>query len=537
MAAGDVTAASGDEDGYNIQLKYNEQFQVNGLRNRKSRMITRKNRAFIADIAILISMSTIFPSCGSGPTPTPALPPAETPVPVVTAAPGPIPPFALYPGDFYFSVHGKQSFLLSRNPTGKTGEDFTTLLDWAYRGGSKVVRVHLTHGWWGDPWINTDWSVNEKWARDWEGFFDQARADGIFVIPVFGVWADWNDGKPADFHFWQYNPLNVDKGGPLATPTGLFRSDSSTQKHWIAWVRTLVNRWKGRENIAAWEIFSEINLASGAPGDTDAQGGVSVAAAVDFANTAAEMIRTADASRHPVTLSLAAGAPFTNEWAGFYELESLDFIEIHPYHDMLDRELVADVRQHLIRYNKPVMIGESGLWSMENKANAIIGIRHAVWAGLVSGAMNGRAFWGVDGYAFYDTDNRADALAFLLRFAAAELPVANFTNGVNFSGFKPLTSTFSSGVWGASVGNRNMVLGWYRGAGIEPPDWELPPVISGETVTLTVPGSAAGWRVDFYDTTTGTDIVGSTAAARKGDKVTITLPDLTDDIAFKMQAQ
>jgi hypothetical protein len=97
-----------------------------------------------------------------------------------------------------------------------------------------------------------------------------------------------------------------------------------------------------------------------------------------------------------------------------------------------------------------------------------------------------------------------------------------------------LTSTSSSGVWGAAVGNEKMVLGWYRDAKCEPPNWDLRPVLSKQTVTLTVAGSAANWQIDFYNTKTGTDIVSSTRGTRKDNKVTLTLPDFTDDIAFKM---
>jgi hypothetical protein len=56
-------------------------------------------------------------------------------------------------------------------------------------------------------------------------------------------------------------------------------------------------------------------------------------------------------------------------------------------------------------------------------------------------------------------------------------------------------------------------------------------------VTVSVPGSAGAWNVDFYSTETGTGLVASTTAAQVGDQVTIPLPDFTDDIAFKMYPQ
>ena len=496
-------------------------------------------------LSILILTCLILPGCTPKPTAVPIstatsiptiLSPTDTALPSLTASAThlPLPPISLKPGDNYFTQAGQPTFILTRNITGKTQADFSTLLEWAHQGGTRIIRIHIITGW-GVPCINPDWSVNETWARDWDGFFDQAQADGIFVMPVFGVWADWNDVRPVDvFHFWQYNPLNAANGGPLAVPTGLFQSGSDTQKHWMTWVQTLVKRWQGRQNIAAWEIFSEINLASGAPGDTDAKGAVSPSAALDFTNKAAAIIRAADTSHRPVTLSLAVGAPFTDEWANFYENNTLDFIEIHPYSDQLDRELIKDVRENLDRYNKPVMIGESGLWSMDTKPNATIGIEHAIWAGLVSGAMNGRALWSNDGYQIYSTNDRTLAFQFMQKYATAELPAARFISGIDFSGFKPLIASSSPVVWGAAIGNEKIILGWYRDASSEPPDWNLRQVVSKQTVTLTVTGSAASWKVDFYNTKDGTTVINSASISRNGNSLIILLPDFKDDIAFKL---
>ncbi len=318
---------------------------------------------------------------------------------------------------------------------------------------------------------------------------NQAQADGIYVIPVFGVWADWNNGKP-DYGspLWQYNPLNQVNGGPVKSPDELFQSGSDTQKHWMEWVKTLVDRWQGRENIAAWEIFSEINIASGAPGNTDAKGGVDEPTGVDFTDKAMAVIRTADLQHRAVTLSLAGVYSPNDKWAEYYKLDLLDFIEIHPYSDKLDRELIKQVREYMHKYQKPVMIGELGLWSMTHNENASIGIGHAIWAGLVSGAMNGRSLWDNDGYSIYSIQNRATAIQFMQGYATTELPVVNFTNGIDFSGFLPLNSKSSSGVWGAAIGNEKMVLGWYRDASSEPPNWNWRAVITKQSVVITVPG-------------------------------------------------
>ena len=107
-------------------------------------------------------------------------------------------------------------------------------------------------------------------------------------------------------------------------------------------------------------------------------------------------------------------------------------------------------------------------------------------------------------------------------------------NGVDFSGFQPLTSSSSSGIWGAAVGNEIIVLGWYRDATSEPPDWRMQAKVSKQTASITFPGTAAAWQVDFYDTKTGTKVTSSAAVTRTGNTIVIPLPDFQDDIAFKL---
>jgi hypothetical protein len=197
----------------------------------------------------------------------------------------------------------------------------------------------------------------------------------------------------------------------------------------------------------------------------------------------------------------------------------------------------------LANYHKPVLIGESGLSFLTPDSNpptlttadrADIGVKHAIWAAVVSGAMNGRALWWEDGVAIYFP---ALDLPFIRKYADAELPASNFVRDVNFAGFQPLTSSSGSGILGAAVGNDKSVIGWYRDATSEPPDWNLKPVISKQTVALTVPGSASTWKVDFYNTRDGTTVLSSVSVTRQGGTLTIPLPDFQDDIAFKMTAQ
>jgi hypothetical protein len=491
-------------------------------------------------LASLIVASFILTSCTPKPTAAPTQPPVPTagptdtampthtatqittPTQPPTATPVPFPALTLKPGDFYFSVDGQLSFIFSHNVAGYQQTHYATFLDWTKAGGSKFARIQLDSLGMG---FTSKGGVDPNWVAQWNQVFDKAEADGIYILPVFSGWFDWNAG--AGYSTWKSNPLNQANGGPAKTPAELFQKGSATQTLWLQWMQTLVQRWQGRKNILAWEIFSEVNLASG----------VSESAGIDFVNNAASTIRAADPSHRPVTASIAD----TGTWPNFYRNASIDFINIHPYPPFaqLDRTIVSEVRLSLARYNRSVLIGESGLSAetpdsnagkITASENAPLGIKHAVWAAVVSGAMNGRALYWEDSFGIYFPNL---GITWMQKYETEELPAVNFVNGIDFSGFLPLKSASSSGVWGAAVGNEKSVIGWFRDAGSEPPNWNLKPVVSKQTVTLTIPGTVANWRVDFYDTKNGTTMLSSAFVTRKGQTITIPLPDFQDDIAFK----
>jgi hypothetical protein len=440
-----------------------------------------------------------------------------------------LPEITLESGEMYFRINGKQSFLFSRNLAGYETSQYIQLIDLMKGGGSQLVRIQLDSMGTG---ITSQGEVDETWVKNWEDVFDKAAENGINILPVFSGWFDWNNGTP-DYGYstWASNAFNVAKGGPAASPDELFQSDSATQKLWFRWMKTLVERWSARENIAAWEIFSEVNIATGA---TESNG-------VAFIEQAARIIRNVDPRHRPITASLAD----VGEWPSFYRSEALDFLNVHPYpydpHIDLGSKVVNDIHAMRAKYNKPILIGESGLNASlpDSKSgsgvlpNARLGFKHAIWAEMVSGAMNGRSLYWEDSFAIFFPTLNWD---YLRRYADLERPAANFVKDVDFAGFQPLTIELPVGtkVWGAMLGNDKMVIGWFRDAGCKPPDWPLQPAIAGQTIAVVIPGSAAEWKIDFYDTGTGTDIISSSTTVRQGEKVFVLLPVFTDDIAFKM---
>ena len=72
-------------------------------------------------------------------------------------------------------------------------------------------------------------------------------------------------------------------------------------------------------------------------------------------------------------------------------------------------------------------------------ARAEVGIRHAIWAAVVSGAMNGRALWWQDGY---DQFEKVDLCR---HYQQAAAPAALFVRGIDFTGFAPVPATCPPG--------------------------------------------------------------------------------------------
>jgi hypothetical protein len=197
----------------------------------------------------------------------------------------------------------------------------------------------------------------------------------------------------------------------------------------------------------------------------------------------------------------------------------------------LDDLILSTVHERLKTYGKPVLIGESGLNSrpphgtLEVAPRAEIGIRHAIWATVVSGAMNGRALWWQDGYdQFENADLRR-------HYHEAAAPAATFVRGVDYTGFAPVPCVLSDGVKGAVIGNDRERLGWFRDVRCDPPDWPMKP-LSEQTVTVDAPGDS--WQVEFFDPVTGKS-TGENRLAVRDRRARIVLPKFQGSIAVRLK--
>lgn len=422
----------------------------------------------------------------------------------------------------YFTLDGKQKFLLGRNPFSRSEERFKRIFGWAAESGEKIVRIHLTNC---RRQSAKAGQIDESWVSFWENIFDLAAKNDLHVLPVFGVWANWNDGsKHKRWYAWHRNSYNAINGGPAKQPAELFQ-DTDCRRLYLQWLKMLVTRWHNRSNILGWEVFSELDLVPGATRDE----------AVDFAEHAAKVVRAADPKHRPVTASLAG----TNEWPELYNSNALDFIQTHPYaarsryKGRLDEQIISSVRQMLSRYGKPVFLGESGLDSrgarrpLNIAERAHVGIRHAIWASVVSGAMNGRMLWWEDGYGGGDD--------LITKYRHASVPVTHLLNeiDIDFSGFKPISLTKTDGLKGAAIGHDRLILSWFRDSRCEPPHWPIQ-TVADQVVTLKASGRESRWTAIMHNGITG-KIIDKISVNRYDNGLRIHLPPFEDSVVILLE--
>jgi len=447
------------------------------------------------------------------------------------ATPDPLPTLRLLPGESYFRLNGRPTFIFSRNIAGYSPDHFNVLAMAAHQGGAVLLRVGLDNVAMGGNkgyGYTSDGMILDRWSQDWEQFFYVAEANGLYVMPYFTGWMNWNT---TGYNTWADNPFNSANGGPAQAPTEIFKQDSPTQKLYLKWFKSLVERWQRHRNILAWELVSEVNLITY----------ISEPQGIYLVEQMAAAVREVDELHRPTTASLAD----MPGWSDFFRSDAVQFINYHPYpaDSRLDAHVLKEVPRWLAAYNKPLLIGESGLHyatpdSKEGRlvvaTNARIGLQHAVWAALVSGSMNGRALWWEDGYGVYFPRL---GLHWVMKYQDLEAPIAAFSRDIDMTGMRPIPDRTSAQLLGAALGSESMIIGWYRDAASEPPDWPTEAVISDQTVTLTVPSPAASWHVEFYDTRTGQPTGASVQAIASGGALTIELPEFNDDIAFKAYPQ
>ena len=120
--------------------------------------------------------------------------------------------FELRKGERYFRVDGTPAFVLGRNPVGVTPEAFAAHFEKAAAAGERFMRIHFTYSQAGEK----AGEIHPDMLKSWDAVLDAAEKHRLAVLPVLGVWADWNDGSHGEtWHSWEKNPFNAARNGPV----------------------------------------------------------------------------------------------------------------------------------------------------------------------------------------------------------------------------------------------------------------------------------------------------------------------------------
>jgi hypothetical protein len=414
-----------------------------------------------------------------------------------------------------------------RNISAPSSAEFVPLLRAARRAGSDAVRLQLTQGFGYDTLgIDAQGRVLPGWAASWDAVFSAAQAEGLAVIPVFGIWGDWNDGMPdAGWIHFTANPLNQAHGGPAATPAELFR-ESETERAWFAWLGSLVERWQHYPNVIAWEIFSELDLATGA----------NEANATAFAERASDIIRERDPLARPTfastsDLPLIRGEP----WQALWHSRGADLLSLHPYDANLDQTVVSRVLAVETSSAKPIFLGESGVsaaapdgTTLTSDPGTRTALQQAVWTELVSGAATARALYWEDGYAVYYP---ATGLAFVQGMNDLDSEAARWVEPADYTGLAPLTGSAPGTGQATFIGNERQVRGYLRGVSFVPPG-VTPTALPAIPLTVSLGAAAPDSEWSAVFTTASGEALPAVSAEVSAGKLHVTAPAGFNSLAF-----
>lgn len=435
------------------------------------------------------------------------------------AAPPVLPPAAIAPGSPYFTLGGETRFWTGRTPRAKDLDGFRAHFRDAAVAGERLVRIHLDHAF--PESKAAAGELPEAWCRSWDAVFDAAAAEGLYVLPVLGVWGRWNDGSTGSrWHSWDRNPWNRANGGPAERPNDLY-GDTACQRLYLDWLGRAVARFARHGNLMGWEIFSEVDLVTGT-------GKAGVPAVVAFVERAAAVTRANDSLRRPVGVSLSG----VRSWPELWSSPGVDFVQIHPYPGKRrGADLFVALRDHaaaLRAFGKPVMVGEAGLDqgppvdTADALPRAFVGYRQGVWAALMGGYANGGMFWWISGYGPPERDRLFPGLCG---------PASRFAAGFDVAGASPLPVA-GSGVDAMALGGPAGVAVYVRDPACLHPDWPARDV-SGARVVLRLPwpgpSTAEFLRAETLEPAGAADL-----PAAAGD-ATVDLPAFREDLVIRIR--
>jgi hypothetical protein len=389
-------------------------------------------------------------------------------------------------------------------------------------------------------WMCSWWCALE-WKKEWPGFggiglynmenawrldhlVEEARRRGIYI-----ALDTTNHGQySTDIdHEWENNPYNVENGGFLKNAKDFF-TDERAREMYRRRMRYTIARWGYSTSIMMWTLFSEVEFTE-EYWQYGRYGGQYFSANVSrWHAEMARYIKAIDPFNHLVTTHVSHAwrgrdlwtrpeieLTQSNAYSAYPELGQVDVVQtLHKvYHDKHGR------------YRKPVLIAEYGGHWMENSADKLDAELHCgLWATAMMPYAGNTGFWWWLHLHFADKYAHYRALA---NFMAGE-----DRRGLDLEQSNLLVESTGTVLKAVGLQNDTQADVWVYHRRM-PTKLTPRPRVAGGKVSLT--GLQNGpVEVEFWDTWAGRK-AGTVKLEVVSGKVTIPLPDLEGDLAFKLR--
>ena len=181
-------------------------------------------------------------------------------------------------------------------------------------------------------------------------------------------------------HRWPRNPYNAANGGPCRTPEEYF-TNAAARELVRRRLRYSVARWGWSTNLAAWELWNEV----------DNNEGFNPEANEAWHREMAAYLKSVDPWQHLITTSWRDPRMFA--------LKDIDIVQGHSYWDTRfdAAEYALQDTEHLMRpFGKPFFFGEQGVDDPGTAVKQDPEGRHfhdAMWSTALSGAAGTGLYW------------------------------------------------------------------------------------------------------------------------------------------------
>lgn len=316
---------------------------------------------------------------------------------------------------------------------------------------------------------------------------------------------------------WGRNPYNAENGGPCVAPHDYFTS-AAAKDLVRRRLRYSVARWGWTANLAAWELWNEVDNNEGF--DSEACAG--------WHNEMGDYLKSIDPWKHLITTSWRDRKMFA--------LPQIDIVQGHSYfgaeYDAAQYSLQDT--DHLMRgFNKPFFFGEQGIEGPVNVDPKGKHFHDTLWATALSGAAGTGLYWWWHNYI--DTYNLYHHYT----------PLANFLKDVDWAARRWTTVSLSRpnlpvslNVYGLAAADRALI--WIHdplafrvvdGKPVQGP--------SQHSATCNVVGLADGaYQVEWYDTSSSRILRRDTASVDHlthfGYGLELKPPEFWGDIAARV---